>query len=245
MSSFTIGKKLYLGVGTLVVFVSALGITAILSMSSIGDRVHTIIGSIVKKQTLVHEMDMYSSDLLAESRGLLVRGYMKDPVTMGTYNQQFIASLDAMLVDVNTILPLLQKPEAKEAVQDLQDTLSTMRQANQSAFQDSIAGNMESAIKIYTDIQLPTLKRQKGDAVTLLKIQDELLAEDRTAIEANIPSNRWVTVILLAFSCTVGIVLVFIVRQINALLRGSVLELAESAVQIASAAGQVAASSQS
>jgi methyl-accepting chemotaxis protein/methyl-accepting chemotaxis protein-1 (serine sensor receptor) len=58
-------------------------------------------------------------------------------------------------------------------------------------------------------------------------------------------SNHWISGLLLFLSSCAAIALVFVVRQINALLRNSVGELADSSVQIASAAQQVSSSSQS
>ena len=73
MSSFTIGKKLFLGVGTLVVFAFALGIASVLIISGISDRMHTVVGMTVKKQTLAHAMRLDSSELVANARGIEVR----------------------------------------------------------------------------------------------------------------------------------------------------------------------------
>jgi methyl-accepting chemotaxis protein/methyl-accepting chemotaxis protein-1 (serine sensor receptor) len=245
MSSFTIGKKLYLGVGALVALTFALGMTAFLSMSSVGDRLRDILGKTVKKQTLAHRMDLDASDLLAEDRGILVRGYMRDEPTMEKYNQQFAATADDMEAAIREIQPLLIRPEQKQAVQGMQDALGPVRQANQSVFQDSIAGNMDTAAATYNDKFLPAQKLQKAAVAGVLKSQEEFLAADGQTAEASIAMSRWVTGFVLAFSCMVGVVAIFVVRQINRLLRESVSELGESAVQIASAANQVAASSQS
>ena len=51
-----------------------------------------------------------------------------------------------------------------------------------------------------------------------------------------IESSRWIALVILALSSGVGVVVVFVIRQINTVLRKSVVELSESAVQIASAA---------
>ena len=104
---------------------------------------------------------------------------------------------------------------------------------------------MPTAISVYANTLLPAQKRQKAAAVAMLKAQDENFAEDSQGAESSIESSRWITGLLLALTCCVGMVVVFVIRQINGLLRKSVVELAESAVQIASAASQVAASSQS
>jgi methyl-accepting chemotaxis protein/methyl-accepting chemotaxis protein-1 (serine sensor receptor) len=245
MSSFTIGKKLYLGVGALVALTFALGMTAFLSTSNVGDRLHDILDKTVKKQTLAHRIDVDASDLLAEDRGILVRGYMRDLGTMEKYNQQFAATADDMDAAMQEMQPLILRLETRQAVQGIKDALGPMRQMNQSVFQDSIAGNMDSAAATYNDKFLPAEKSQKAALVGVLKSQEDFLALDRQSAEASIASSRLAIGFVLALSFAVGLVVVFVVRQINRLLRESVAELGESAVQIASAAQQVAASSQS
>jgi methyl-accepting chemotaxis protein len=245
MSSFTIGKKLILGVGAMLALTFALGLTAFLSMSSVGNRMRDILDKTVKKQTLAHRMDLDSSDLLAEDRGILVHGYMRDAATMEKHNQSFAATANDMEAAIKEIQPLLIRVQQKQEVQEMEDALGPVRQTNQSVFQDAIAGNMESAVSTYNDQFLPAEKRQKEAVAGVLKAQEEFLAADGQAAVGSIAMNELTTGLVLAFSCMVGVVVVFVVRQVNKLLRESVAELGESAVQIASAARQVASSSQS
>jgi methyl-accepting chemotaxis protein/methyl-accepting chemotaxis protein-1 (serine sensor receptor) len=74
---------------------------------------------------------------------------------------------------------------------------------------------------------------------------NELMQRQASEVASAIDTSRWVTAGLVALSCVVGVVVIFVIRQVNALLRSTVAELGESAVQIASAAGQIASSSQS
>jgi methyl-accepting chemotaxis protein len=245
MASFTIGKKLYLGVGALLAFTFALGITAYFSMSSIGDRMNAMASSTMKETRLAHQMDTASSDLLAEDRGILLRGFMKDQATMQKYSQQFESTMDELQKELGIMQSMLHKPEGIKAAKEMEDTLAPLRQASQTVFQAAMAGNMDAASTAYTESVLPLLKSQKAAVIVLLKIQDDLLAEDTAAAMSAVQTNRWINALLLSLACCAGIALVYVVRQIVRVLRDSVINLSESAVQIASAAGQVAASSQS
>jgi methyl-accepting chemotaxis protein/methyl-accepting chemotaxis protein-1 (serine sensor receptor) len=245
MSSFTIGKKLFLGVGVLVAFTFALGITAYVSMSSIGANLHTMTDSTLRKQNLAMEIDRQSSDLLSELRGILIRGYMKDQSTMDKYYVQFNATADEMQASVDTITPLLQSAQSKQAMLDARAALLSMRQAAQEMYKDSKAGKMPAAVAVYVDAIVPKSKAQKDAAAVVVKSQKAHLVDDAAAVEEQIDRSRWISAIMLVFASGIGIVLVFVIRQVNAVLRLSVAELSESAAQIASAAQQVAASSQS
>jgi CHASE3 domain sensor protein len=145
MSSFSIGKKLYLGVGVLVAFTFTLGITAYWSLSSVGNLLHTIVDKTAQKQLLAGRVDTDASDLLAEDRGILVRGYMKDQATVEKYNQQFAATAEDLQSNLNAIRAMLVDTQGKQAVQDLQDALTPLVEANRTIFNATTAGNMDKA----------------------------------------------------------------------------------------------------
>jgi len=244
-SSLTIEKKLFLGVGALVLFTFALGITALVNVSSIGDRVAVIVGPTIHKKTLAHRMSTDAAELVSLDRAILVRGYMKDTGTMGQYNQQFGTTIDAMQKDIDTIRPLLITQIGKASTKEIQDSISGMQQASQAVYQAALAGNMDAAVATETDTLLPIQKRVQDNTAILLKACDDLFGTQESAAESSISSTRWITALMLILTCCVVVAVFFVVQQINAHLRHSVSELAESAVQIASAAGQVSTSSQS
>jgi methyl-accepting chemotaxis protein len=244
MSSLTIGKKLFLGVGTMVVFTFALGITAFVQMSGVGDFLHTMIDKTVRKQVLADRIDLGNAELIADMRGVLLRGYMKDPPTMDKYHTQFAADADQMQADLTEMVPMVANPTAKQALADIQAALVSMRESETSLYNASRAYKMPAAVVAYTEVMIPKAKVQKDAGLVLGKVQSEILADDAKVIEGTVASSRWTSGLMLGLSAVLGIVLVFVIRQVNGLLRTSVAELAESAVQIASAAGQVASSSQ-
>jgi methyl-accepting chemotaxis protein/methyl-accepting chemotaxis protein-1 (serine sensor receptor) len=243
--SFTIGKKLFLGVGALVIFTFALGVTALMSISSIGDRLHTIVDVTAKKQSLANGMYRDSAELTSDIRGILLRGMMKDTATIRSNQAQFAASADSLQSSIQTITPLLSRPEAKQAVLEIQEDLNTMRSADQGILQAVAAGNTAAGVTILDNTVKPAEKRLDADALQVLKAQDETLASDADASTAAAEESRWLTGLLLALAAVVGVVVVFVVRQINGVLRASVSELGEASAQIASAASQVSSSSQS
>ena len=244
-SSLTIEKKLFLGVGGLVLFTFALGTTALYNISSIGDRVATIVGPTIQKKTLAHQMSADAAEMVSLDRAILVRGYMKDSATIEQYNQQFATTIDGMQKDIDTIRPLLITPIGKASTQEIQASISDMRQASQSLYQNALAGNMDAAVATETGTLLPIQKHVQDNTAILLKACDDLFGTQERAAESSISSTRWTTALLLILSCCVAVAVFYVVRQINHVLRSSVQELAEASVQIASAAGQVSVASQS
>jgi methyl-accepting chemotaxis protein len=245
MSSFTIGKKLYLGVGALVVFTFALGISALTGIATIGEHLRTIVDVTVKRQTLAHAMYRDSADLTSMIRGMVLRGMLKDTATVESDQAKFTAAADDLQSSIQSMTPLITKPETRQAVADIQENLNTMKSANQSILQALATGDTTAAVSILDSAVRPTEKKLDEAALVVLKMQDGNLASDSDAAISSADSSRWMTMAMLVLASLVGTIVVFVVRQINGVLRGSVTELAESAVQIASAASQVSASSQS
>ena len=245
MSSLTIGKKIFGGVAVLVLCTLALGINSYLSVGSIGDRVHNMTSKTIQKQQLAHRMNFDASDLLAEDRGILVRGFMKDLPIVEKYNQQFAASSEDIQNAVHEIQPLIVDPTVKQAMQQIQDQLASLNEANRTIYEAAKTGDMDAATKLYQDKFLPAQGSLKPLVDNVLKVQERSLTEDGKATESSIESTRWITIALFFLTCCVAAALIYVVRQINNLLRQSVNNLSDTAVQIASAAGQVSSSSQS
>jgi methyl-accepting chemotaxis protein/methyl-accepting chemotaxis protein-1 (serine sensor receptor) len=244
MKSFTIGKKLFLGIGTLTAFTFALGVTAVFGMSSIGDLVHTLVGKTVQKYVLADQMKYEASQLTSLNRSILVRGFVKDLPAMESFNRKFKATMEELQANIETVKPMLVRPEAKQAVQAIQDTLGPMRDANLSIFNAAKVGDMNAAFATFVS-SLPMEDKQTAAVSIVQKAQQDNLADASQATETSVSSNRWITILVLGLTCCVCVAIVFVVRQINALLRSSVVAMSESSVQIAAAANQVAASSQS
>jgi methyl-accepting chemotaxis protein len=244
MSSFTIGKKLYFGVGALLLLITALGVTAFFSLGSIGDRMRDITGSTVKKQTYAHHMALDNSEMLASARGIEVSGFMKDPATVEKYHGQFLAAANEMQASFDGIAPLLTLPEVKAAVQSLRESLDRIREAEEPLHRAATAGDTDAATAAYVALLSPQ-EAQKAGIKAILDAQEKLLEQDSEAAASSIASSRWTAGVMLAIAILVAVLIMFVVRQINNVLRTSVLELAEASEQIASAAGQVSSSSQS
>jgi methyl-accepting chemotaxis protein/methyl-accepting chemotaxis protein-1 (serine sensor receptor) len=245
MSSFTIGKKLFLGTGTLVVCTFALGIAALLSISNIRDHLRTILDQTVKKQALANTMYRDSADLTSSIRGILLRTSLKDAAGVESNEAQFTTAVEEFQSSTQAIVPLLFKPEAKEAVREIQNDLNVMQSAHQAILRALQSGDMTAAVAVLDNTVKPTEQHMDAGCLLVLKAQNENLASDGEGASTAAASSMWIAGLLLVLSTVVGIVVVFVIRQIGAVLRNSVEELSESAVQIASAAGQVASSSQS
>jgi methyl-accepting chemotaxis protein/methyl-accepting chemotaxis protein-1 (serine sensor receptor) len=245
MSSSTFSKKLFLGIGSLVVLTFSLGVTVLFSFSSISDGLRTIVHTNAQREALAATIRTETADLLAANRGILFRGYTHDLASVQQDNQAFETTASQLQQDLNTLEPMLTQPEAQQEVRNIRETLEPMLDANRQVVQAAMAGDMSKAIAIYTsDIRSPQI-RQTDAAAVLLKDQEASFLTEGSRIEGTILGNRSGTILLLIMDCVVAVLVLFSVRTINALLRCSVANLAESSLQIAAAASQMATGSQS
>jgi methyl-accepting chemotaxis protein/methyl-accepting chemotaxis protein-1 (serine sensor receptor) len=245
MSSATIGKKLSLAVGTQVVLTFALGIAAFAGISSIGDRMRAMVEVTVGRQTLAHAMDRDASFSMGATKGILMRGLQKDRAGIERNVQDFNACADSLQNDINRMQALDPQPETALALRDLEDALNAGRLSNSSLWKAAEGGDMATAFSLYDNAIKPLEAREKQDATRMLEVQETDLGQAERTAQSMVGGCRWGIGLLLLLSCGAGVALVFGIRQINGVLRNAVVELAESAAQIVSAAGQVAASSQS
>jgi hypothetical protein len=155
MSSFTIGKKMFLGVGALVVFTLTLGITALSCISSIGDHIRTIVSATVKKQTLAHQMNSDTWELIAAARGIEARGLLKDTAAIDKYHQEFVASVDSVQGSIDAITPLIVVQADKQALEDGREQLSSLKEKEQVFYKYALAGDMTNAVESYKTLVPP------------------------------------------------------------------------------------------
>ena len=245
MSSITIGKKLFFGAGTLLLLAFALGITAFLGLSNVSDRLHAIVEVTVRRQTLAHSMDRDISFAMGATKGILMRGLQNDPAGIERNTQDFITYAGSLESSLSVMQSIDQQSSAILALRDMQVAVNTVKQSNYNLSKAAFAGNMTIALSLYNKEIKPLETRQKEDATLILEVQNANLKQAEQVAENSVADCRWITGTLLLLVCFVGIVLIFAIRKINRVLRNTVAEVTEVSVQIASAAGQVAASSQS
>ena len=245
MATFTIGKKLFLGTGALVLFTFALGATALVSINNVNDRLHDIVNSTVKKQSLAHTMSADISELAGITRGMVIRGMVKDDAAQQANIEQFSALTQRIDASMEALNGMNIKPETRQSLADIKQSMDTIRPAKDAILEAFKTGDVTGALTSLDGTVRPAQKRMDTSIQDILKVQDGLLASDTEAAGVSANSSRWITSLLLLFTIIVAVVVVFIVRQINTVLRSSVLELAQSSEQIAAAASQVSSSSQS
>ncbi|HTS50613.1 MAG TPA: methyl-accepting chemotaxis protein [Bryobacteraceae bacterium] len=241
----TIGKKLLAGFGTALVLTLAMSLFAFWSIGSLGATLQKVAKVEALKRYLASDISTTMSDFLAEERGIVARSFIKDTAAIEKYHQDFRDSEARFKKSVDQFLPLIETEEARRGIQELQTNQEQIAQSFEEFYRVASAGQSEAAAAMAADKVLPLIMKSKATTDQLVQHQSTVLVDAVQAAESSVSQARWIAMLMIALSLLVGMVLVFVVRQINSGLRRAVMELSEGAGQTASAAAQVSSASQS
>ncbi|HEV2681618.1 MAG TPA: MCP four helix bundle domain-containing protein, partial [Rhodanobacter sp.] len=243
MSSFSVGKKLLLTGGAMLLLTFTLGSVALVCIADIGEHLHEIVRNTVRQQTLVHEMERNLSFMMGGTKGILLRGLQHDSAAMGWNEDDFHAYSGSLQGDIDALEKMKPAPETLKGLNQLKEALEASKRTNDRILAAARAGDMETAFAAYNHTMKPIETAQKMAIVSMLAVQDKELISQSDSAEASVVHSHWITGVLLALALVLGGIFVWVVRQVVRLVRGSVGELGEMVEQIAAAANQFSSAS--
>ena len=241
----TIGRKLFLSFGTALVLTLAVSFLALNDIGNLGGVADKLVKVSAKKQALSGDINTRMADILAAERGILLRAFMKDKVTMEQYNEDFLRSADLTKKRLDEFATLSETAEDRRMIDEIGGALEGIRQGHGEFWSQASSDQIEAATTTYKTKTNPAIKQAAKIAEAFTAQQGDLMFQVAQDAQGAVSRARWRTFSILAISLLVAVVVVFIVRQINHGLRQAVTELAEGAGQVACAAAQVSSSSQS
>jgi methyl-accepting chemotaxis protein len=244
-SQMTIGKKLLMSFGAMLALTVVVSVVSLLGSSSLGAQVGSITKVEARKQFLAGEINTVTSDFIAEERGILVRGLLKEQAKMDEYNQDFRDSSALLKKRVDELALLAETADGRRLVAELQNNFDSISQIHEKVYRLASSGQMDGAVQMVKDTLMPLALQMSTAGERTVTLQQDMLEKAAKSAESSVSRTRWTTIFMIGLSLLVGVSVVYVVRQINSGLRQAVAELGEGGKQTASAASQVAASSQS
>jgi methyl-accepting chemotaxis protein len=244
-SQMTVGKKLFLSFGGPLVLTLVVSVLALQGFGSIGGSMDKVIKVDARRQFLAGDMNTSAADVIAWERGILLRAYMKDRATMEKYNLGYRGTAERLTKDLAEFVPLSETAEVQQMAGEIQSALEKIQQYHEEQWNLAISEKLEEATTVYKEKLNPAATQVTAMAE---KLQTEVAREMEKVRQDSADSVarfRWMTLLTIALSLGMGVIAVFIVRQINGGLRQAVTELAGAAEQVSSAATQASSSSQS
>ena len=244
-TQLTVGVKLIGSFSALLALILGLSFASIRSLSSTEALITKLVDSSAQKMSLGKEIDVKLKEMLATQRGLYVAGYRKDQSKIDDSKRLFEQSAQDAAKALDAITPLLISEQAKKMVAETRSKSNFIVSQFPKLYELCRTGKPEEAYLFATEKVLPAYEAAGATIDELAALLTQQMADDKKAAQSNASFDRAVAWTLSAFGLGIGVVVIWIVRQITGKLRQAIGELSEGAGQVASAAGQISSSSQS
>jgi methyl-accepting chemotaxis protein len=243
-STMTIGKKLSLTTGGMVLATLVLGLAALNGISRLSDQFVNSTTRTARRLQLAGVIDATTGDMLAGQRGMVLYAYAKSPESVLKSKALFETASARWEQAVVEFRPLIATEEGRQLVSRLEEELSAWRATNQDILERIAAGDADGACKTGVEKVRPIYEAALRDTDRLIRLQNEILVEQKAAGDSLSSTGRLVTIVLMGVALAIGGFVLFVVRRTSTALQQTAADLAESASQVANASGQVSSSSQ-
>ena len=266
---FTIGRKLVLGVGALVVSLLGLGWTAWHAIATLGLSLDTAVNSTARKLDLAGTAQESFQELKSESAREQIA------YTIAEMERHGASKNKAQSSDVSSCSACHAPDSVDESIQKLEAAVGAIRQrigelrqmvsdetsqkdldttdqgaSNWLAFSRQYlamanGGQFDKAHGILRDQMFPMMEEVDKATKLLAQRQREALAATNREAGRILRKSRWMALVLIGLNLFVAGVVLWLIGRITGTLRRAVAEMSTGAVQVAAAAGQVTQASQS
>jgi methyl-accepting chemotaxis protein len=244
-SRMTIGKKLLISVGAILLLDLVFGFASLNSINSLTARLDSATRKTARRMELAGLIAVAGNEMLAGERGVVVYSFGKSPEMVEKSKEAIRMADEKWQKSLDEFRPLIATQEGRQISDRLQEELTRWRPVISEAVRVAEQGDPNAALQIIKERGLPIYEENRRQTSRLQAIQDEILARDAEAGSALSSSSHWTAIILLALSLAVGAVVVIIVRRTSGTLQKAVAGMSETAERVASAAVQISSSSQS
>lgn len=246
MQQITIAKKLFIGCGAMLAITLVVGAIAIRNVGKLGESIEMLGGHYARAALLASDVHSLTLDLVSTSRGVLLRGHMKDLPRAGKLKDHYDEDFLVVKRDVAELSSLTIHTDVRDILQNgILGKLNTVSKVNDDLYESIVKGDLTTADTINTEKLVPlgaSLSASGKELVELEAIHCRQYADEASSL---IPSARNISLLMILLSVGVGTAVVWVVRNIAKDLGEGIAELKDGADQIRHAALQVSASSQS
>lgn len=240
----TIGKKLMGSFGVMLATAVVLSIGAFWLVQSLTSQLNSAVHVTARKQGLAGEIRSATADMLAAENSLVLGSILQRPAAVSQAKQDFRSQASHIEEALNQYQPLVDAGNPPAALNALRQELSSVTRAHDDmlAFLDKQQFDMVQ--KTYDETVLPRVKQIDVQAENLVSQERERLTAASAAAASQTTRGVLLIVVLFLASLGAGAVVLFVIRQINAQLRGLANEVGQGSRKLSNAAARVSNSSQ-
>jgi methyl-accepting chemotaxis protein len=242
---WTIGKKLFTGVGVLIALLIASGANSLWTTRSINERLvktgeKTARRIMLAERAQAEPLRMY----IAEQMMLLARA-SGDKALNESWQKKFEAAKASQEKDLTELGALLELESGKQALAKFKQGTADFYKAHDEVLALVAQDKHFEANQMSLDKVRPLMEANEESIGVVVDNQTKLLEDDIAQSAVAYRNANLTALALLSIGAVVAALVGWSVHDVNRRLRATAAELKQGAEQVVSAAGQVATSSQS
>lgn len=241
----TIGTKLGIAYGVMLVLVLLLGIASLKINSNLGAELTKAVTVTARKQMLAGQILAAVAQMTALERGVASGTMLQQNDKVKDFENQYGQAAQQVRDELNRFSALDNSDPTRQQLAALDREYQDLSTAHDAFVRLLARQQMDAALRQFDASLLPRLAKVSAVAQGLVEQQAAQLAETASGAAATQASSRWITMILLGIAVFVSIGLNFVVRTITKRLRALTQELAQCSHGVSEASEQISAASRS
>lgn len=242
----TIGKKLFAAFGALLAITLFIGGVAIRNVGSLGDSVQDLGHHYARTLFQTGHANYLASDMIGTDRAMMLHGYLNDLGRAQQLHAHFADDAAQLKEETSEVIASVRSTQIRELAQtEILDKIDVLAQENDAVYDHIAKGDIAGAVAEYKTKLVPAGATINNAGERLAQAQNDIVVAKADADIGMVAPARYLSIALILLSLVVSLIVIYIVRGINATLSESIAELRDGADQVASAASQVSSSSQS
>jgi len=243
-AQWTVGKKLYTGVGALAVCMAIVSGYLWYQTAEDGSRFDDAVAR-ASKLDLAGELQTRALELYAAEKITILSGYDNDPAGLALWRDRRSKAEAAYIKTIETVTPLISKPADKEALVRSKELFARMVENGKDVQALVNAGKFHDAQEQSKSLNRALVDENDKLVEGVAESQRVSLKEASESGDAAASRAKFATIVLAVFGLSLCGLVIWVVRDINNRLRHMASELKAGASQVAAASGQVSTSAQS
>ena len=245
MSNFGVSKKLFWGVGAILIATLALGISSYVNISAIKRDFDRTTGTNVERERLTFGIQTHLSKFSADVIDVEESDFVKNMADVEKYHNSQKMEIVALRQELAELGPLTSTAQEREFLDKITIVTNQYEALGQEGYQKAIGGDLLAAVMLRRTKLLPIKVAAESLLEDFDRSQSEQISKENAGVSSLTSNAQALTASLLLLATAVGVALAFTVRAIVRTLQSSIIELSDGAEQVAMAANQVSLSSQS
>jgi len=240
-----VGKKLGIAFCVLFVLIAILSSVVLIGFNSLTGNFVQIVDHRAVEQRLISGIESRILDLRAQQRGIGVQAYARDYASMEKSKAAWNKASSELNEVLASLLELLKNDERKARVLEAKESTAKVFSYFPEIVKLYEAGKMDEAQQMGVQRSTPEWNRLLAITRQLSEQNKKMLEEDKRNAIGRSQASSWTAGIVIVLTLGMGVCIGWLIRRICGTLNRLAAQMAHGSSEVANAAAQVSASSQS